>query len=152
MHAPPVPARITLALDAISAHGAWVDRALGGEEPMVDQWEAGELTPTRAQIELLAELTKHPPEWFYRPVEGWEQPTRIFICDGRRRGENRLTIVESHVDWAGVLHTRQLTPDRPAYRPKPARAPKPACQPVPDPAVPGVCATCQLPLRNRRHR
>ncbi len=124
----PVPARITIALDSIGAEGPWVDKALGGVEPMVDLWEAGQLVPTRVQVEALAELTGFPPEWFYRPGDELagtqDDPVRTFMCDRRRRGQNALTIVDSWVDWAGVLHTRQVTPDRPPYRPvKPKQRP-----------------------------
>src|SRR5918995_3245339 len=59
-HAPPIPARITVTLDYIGAEGPWVDEALGGAEPMVDQWEAGELVPTPGQVEKLAQLTGFP--------------------------------------------------------------------------------------------
>ena len=163
-HAPPIPARITDALDSIGAEGPWVDEALGGAEPMVDQWEAGELVPTPGQVEKLAELTGFPVAYFYKPVEEWEtQPVRTFICNRNRRGENGLTILESHIDWAGVLHVEELTPPRPPYRPtKPAQTPpapraRPARpgahEPDEDRATPGTC-TCGLPATraNIRHR
>lgn len=167
-HAPPIPARITVALDYIGAEGPWVDEALGGAEPMVDQWEAGELVPTPGQVEKLAQLTGFPVGFFYKPVAEWEaQPVRTFICSRARRGENGLTIVESYVDWAGVLQVRELTPPRPAYRPK---KPKPASAvkreedaaararpgvhvPEEDRHTPGACV-CGLPVDspNSRHR
>lgn len=113
----PVPARITLALDHRGYWGAWVDKALGGEEPMVDEWEDGTRVPTRGQMEKLAELTKMPVEYFYRPFDEAEAaPARTFICDRSRRGENGLTIVESHVGWDGVLMVKELTPPRPPKR------------------------------------
>ena len=37
----PTPERITIALDYRELYGPEVDRALGGEEPMVDEWESG---------------------------------------------------------------------------------------------------------------
>lgn len=64
----PVPYRITTALDARGLYGPEVDRALGGEEPMVDLWESGDLVPTREQVEALAELTGYPVRFFYFPV------------------------------------------------------------------------------------
>jgi hypothetical protein len=159
----PVPGRITLALNAIGAEGPWVDEALGGAEPMVDQWERGELLPTDGQLEALAEMTGQRPEWFCRPLDELSDPVRMFICDRSRRGENGLTIIESHVDWSGVLHVRQLTPDRPPKRvrkaqpvapssptpARPARAGRHALEP--DPGAPGCC-TCGLPVGNFRHR
>jgi len=114
----PVPARITLALDAIDAEGPWVDEALGGQEPMVDQWEAGESVPTREQVERLAELTGFPVEWFYRPADELGGEMRLFICERGRRTHKALTIVKSWVDWSGVLHVEEETPPKPAYRSK----------------------------------
>lgn len=70
----PVPYRITQALDLHALYGPEVDRALGGEEPMVDLWEEGKLVPTREQIEALARLTDFPVSYFYMPVTesgGW---------------------------------------------------------------------------------
>lgn len=167
----PVPARITMALDLRGKYGPQVDVDLGGVEPMVDEWEEGKRVPTREQVERLAAYTDFPAEWFYRPADelaGTEDdPLRMFICERGRRGENGLTIVDSWVDWAGVLHSRQVTPDRPPYRPakpKPAGAlPQPPAVPararagvhVPeeDPQAPGCCRTCQLPIDrpNARH-
>ena len=156
----PIPARITHALDSIGAYGPEVDQQLGGEEPMVDEWEAGLRVPTLHQIQLLAQMTRKPISFFYRPVQDWEmKPQRIFICERGRRGENGLTILNSWIDWAGVQHVEQETPDRPPKRaPKaaPAAAPAPkrrpgACTPTPDPDTPGCC-TCGLPLSAARHR
>lgn len=64
----PVPYRITTALDMWGLFGPEVDRELGGEEPMVDLWESGDLVPTREQIDALAELTQYPVKFFYAPV------------------------------------------------------------------------------------
>lgn len=80
----PYPYRITAALDMNELYGPEVDRALGGEEPMVDLWETGELVPTVEQIKLLAEMTGVTPEFFYRlPMPG----APGFICgdDGCER-------------------------------------------------------------------
>jgi DNA-binding transcriptional regulator YiaG len=82
----PVPHRITTALNLMGLYGPEVDRALGGEEPMVDQWESGELVPTREQVELLAELTQYPVHYFYIPIK---EPGGIgVVCtsDGCERG------------------------------------------------------------------
>lgn len=161
----PIAARITQALDAIGAEGPWVDEALGGAEPMVDRWEEGLLVPTRAQVERLALLTQMPVGFFYKPVADWEmQPARMFICQMGRRDDNGLTILETHIDYAGVQHVKQLTPDRPPYRerkPKTATTTTTAAAPVdyrkrhapdPDPDVPGCCG-CGLALGkpNGRH-
>ena len=161
-HAPPIPARMTVALDVIGAEGAWVDEALGGAEPMVDQWEAGELVPTPQQVEKLATLTGFPVGFFYKPVADWEHEPRVTrICQRGRRGDNGTVVIKSWVDWAGVLHMEELTPPRPPYRPKkpkpaaPAPADRPPAgthRPKEDRGAPGAC-TCGLPLDapNRRH-
>lgn len=60
------PALITVALDAAGLEGPEVDRACGGEEPMVDLWEEGRLYPTFPQLCSLAELTGKTPEYFTR--------------------------------------------------------------------------------------
>jgi hypothetical protein len=124
----PVPARITTALDAADLWGPEVDRALGGEEPMVDDWEAGRSLPTPAQVKRLAALTGWPVSWFYRPVEDSEhERTRHFVCERDRRPENALTIAESWIDWDGVAHLEVLTPPAPPRRPaRPRSAAKPA--------------------------
>lgn len=87
----PNPQRITLALDLCQLYGPEVDIALGGVEPMVDQWETGELTPTPEQIQLLADLTDFLPGFFYRddpPDLG-----HVFICSigGASRPRKRTT-------------------------------------------------------------
>ena len=64
---PPTPERITMALDFAGLEGPEVDRALSGEEPMVDEWEAGVRVPTLAQVQALAELTGWPVRFFYLP-------------------------------------------------------------------------------------
>lgn len=63
----PTPERITQALDLRELYGPEVDRALGGEEPMVDEWESGERVPTLEQVQALAELTGFPVRYFYLP-------------------------------------------------------------------------------------
>ena len=63
----PTPERITMALTIQDLYGPEVDRALGGEEPMVDEWEAGTLVPTLEQVQALAELTGWPVRFFYLP-------------------------------------------------------------------------------------
>lgn len=163
-HAPPIPARITVALDSIGAEGAWVDEALGGAEPMVDEWEEGKRTPTPQQVEKLAELTGFPLAFFYKPVTDRErEPLIVRICQRGRRGDNGTVVLKSWIDWDGVLHVEELTPPRPPYRPpkpKPAppvptraRAAPGAHKPKEDRHAPGACV-CGLPLDapNRRHR
>lgn len=65
-----------MALNLRSMYGAWVDEALGGAEPMVDDWEEGKSLPTDEQLEKLAE-----PAWFCRPADELGGPMRTFICD-----------------------------------------------------------------------
>jgi hypothetical protein len=70
------PSRITAALDNAELWGPEVDVALGGVEPMVDEWEAGVRAPTPEQVVRLAALTGMQVGWFYRgPVAphgpGW---------------------------------------------------------------------------------
>ena len=72
----PTPERITMALTLCDLYGPEVDRALGGEEPMVDEWEAGTLVPDLEQVQALAELTGFPVKFFYEPPsppvdDGW---------------------------------------------------------------------------------
>lgn len=66
-HGPPTPERITAALDIQGLYGPEVDEALGGQEPMVDEWETGERIPTAEQVEVLAQLTGFPVNFFYLP-------------------------------------------------------------------------------------
>ena len=63
----PTPERITQALDLREMDGPEVDEALGGEEPMVDEWESGDRVPTLEQVQALAELTQFPVRFFYQP-------------------------------------------------------------------------------------
>ena len=64
----PVPERITMALDSRELYGPEVDRALGGKEPMVDEWEAGARIPDLTQIQALAKLTGYTVRFFYEPA------------------------------------------------------------------------------------
>jgi hypothetical protein len=63
----PTPERVTMALDLRELYGPEVDRALGGEEPMVDEWESGARVPTLMQVQALAEMTGFPVRFFYLP-------------------------------------------------------------------------------------
>jgi hypothetical protein len=63
----PTPERITIALDFCMLYGPEVDQALGGEEPMVDEWESGARVPDLAQIQALAEMTGYTVRFFYLP-------------------------------------------------------------------------------------
>ena len=72
----PTPERITTALTLCDLYGPEVDQALGGEEPMVDEWESGARVPTLAQIQALAKLTGYSVRFFYQhplpPItNGW---------------------------------------------------------------------------------
>lgn len=64
----PTPERITIALDFCDLYGPEVDRALGGEEPMVDEWESGARVPSFEQMQALAEMTGFLARWFYEPA------------------------------------------------------------------------------------
>lgn len=63
----PTPDRITHALNYAGLWGPDVDRLLGGEEPMVDEWESGARVPSLEQVQALAELTGFTVRWFYEP-------------------------------------------------------------------------------------
>ena len=65
---PPVRERITMALNLRELYGPEVDQALGGEEPMVDEWESGARVPTAEQVQALAKLTDFPVRFFYQPA------------------------------------------------------------------------------------
>ncbi len=72
----PTPERITMALNLRDLYGPEVDQALGGEEPMVDEWESGERVPSLAEVQALAKLTDFPVRFFYQPAppplgNGW---------------------------------------------------------------------------------
>lgn len=84
LSASPVPERITLALDACGLYGPEVDLALGGAEPMVDEWEAGKRAPTREQVALLADLTGFPVEFFYRTAASLGP---VWLCRRSGRGK-----------------------------------------------------------------
>ena len=64
----PTPERITMALNFRDLYGPEVDQALGGEEPMVDEWESGARIPDLAQIRALAKLTGYTVRFFYMPA------------------------------------------------------------------------------------
>jgi hypothetical protein len=85
----PVPARITIALDACNLYGPDVDAACGGAEPDVDEWELGVSVPSRRQVELLAALCRMPVAYFYEPWDEVEAAAaRVFICHrGGPRGK-----------------------------------------------------------------
>lgn len=52
---------------------------------MVDLWEAGEVEPTREQMEALSQLTGMTVEFFYTPVRPSETLGAMWICDRSRR-------------------------------------------------------------------
>ncbi|MFI7448135.1 hypothetical protein ACIBQX_11610 [Nonomuraea sp. NPDC049714] len=78
----PLPDRITAALNLAGLYGPEVDRMFGGEEPMVDEWEAGTRIPTPEQIRLLADLAGVIPGFFYRLPEAPGGPGFICTSDG----------------------------------------------------------------------
>lgn len=64
----PTPERITTALNLCGLYGPEVDQALGGEEPMVDEWESGVRVPTLQQVQALAAITGYSVRFFYQPA------------------------------------------------------------------------------------
>ena len=88
----PNPRRITSALDIRMLYGPEVDRDLGGEEPMVDEWESGKRIPTLEQVKALARLTDFPPAYFYLPTSP-EELEPIFMCG---TGGCELVVPEPH--------------------------------------------------------
>src|SRR5580700_2707363 len=78
----PTPERITQALDLCGLYGPEVDQALGGEEPMVDEWESGARTPSLEQIQMLAKLTGYAVRFFYQPAPPPLGPGWICGTDG----------------------------------------------------------------------
>ncbi len=98
----PTRERITMALDLRELYGPEVDQALGGEEPMVDEWESGERVPDLTQVQALAELTGFPVKFFYQPPpppdlkNGWIcgsdgcHPLGSDPAEGKGEGTGRL--------------------------------------------------------------
>jgi hypothetical protein len=134
---PIIPARITLALDTAGLHGPEVDVNLGGTEPMVDDWETGKTVPTEAQIKRISIITGYPESFFSKPVDD----AQMTIC-----GRHGCEIIVSHVDDAGVLHVEGHTPV------KKSAAPGEPHLFQPDQRTISVCAICQMPRANQRHR
>lgn len=66
-----------------------ITMALGGVEPMVDEWESGARIPTRDQIERLAKYTGFGADFFYladpAPLVGW-----VCTRSGKGRGCTRV--------------------------------------------------------------
>lgn len=97
--------RITIALDIAGLYGPEVDRALGGEEPMVDEWEAGIRVPTFAQVEALAALAVYPVGFFYMPDP---EPSIGIICV--RSGPGKGCTVVDERPSAPVVELRPTGP------------------------------------------
>ena len=92
----PTPERITLALDFAGLEGPEVDEALGGEEPMVDEWEAGTRVPSLEQVQALAELTGWPVRFFYLPAPPPLTGGHICGADGcQATGEDSVSTTSS---------------------------------------------------------
>ncbi len=83
----PTPRRITMALDLAGLFGPEADARLGVEEPTVDQWEAGQVVPTREQLQRLADLAGVTLAWLYRPAPNPLGP--MFLC-----GEGGCEVVD----------------------------------------------------------
>lgn len=81
-HGPPTPERITVALDICDLYGPEVDEALGGQEPMVDEWETGERVPTSEQVQALSVLTGFPVAFFYLPPPPQLENVMLCTADG----------------------------------------------------------------------
>jgi hypothetical protein len=96
LQASPVPWRITLALDSRGLDGPEVDIACGVVEPAVDQWERGEVVPTREQVEALATLTDYPARWFY--LRG-DPPTGVtWVCSRSGPKGKRCQVIDNRPD------------------------------------------------------
>jgi hypothetical protein len=69
---------------AMGLDGPEVDVTLGGEEPMVDEWETGDRVPTFEDVERLSGLTGYPVAFFFAPMN--DGPFVMFMCgpDGCR--------------------------------------------------------------------
>lgn len=103
----PVPARITIALDARGLEGPGVDEACGTVEPHVDLWECGLEVPTAEQVRALADLTGFPLVFFYQPMPAEPYPAGpVWLCGDRDpRGHSTCAHLTPHwVDARGVLH------------------------------------------------
>ncbi len=94
----PTPQRITMALNLCELYGPEVDQVLGGEEPMVDEWESGARIPDLTQVQALAELTGFAVRFFYLepppPIDnGWicgSDGCRPLAGEGEGEGTGRL--------------------------------------------------------------
>ncbi|HET9656674.1 MAG TPA: hypothetical protein VFP72_15065, partial [Kineosporiaceae bacterium] len=106
----PYPARITSALNRADLYGPDVDVALGGVEPMVDEWETGASVPTWPQLLKLAEMTGVAVGWFFK--EPPESPSHGFICQrsGPGKGCSPLTVTVDGQD-ASVTTLREPDPE-----------------------------------------
>lgn len=99
----PVPARITMALDARGLEGPDVDRWCGtveGSDSDVDRWELALATPTPCQITRLSILTRFPAGFFYEPIPPGPHGGGI-ICWRDKRGCQ--TIIPDLITDDGVL-------------------------------------------------
>ncbi|WP_037165066.1 hypothetical protein [Rhodococcoides fascians] len=101
----PVPYRITAALDLADLHGPAVDAALEVREPTVDNWEAGTLRPSPADVERLSKLTGFAVEWFYRPAP---DPFVGFLCS---RGRGGCELVDERPDAPVISLFPAAAPD-----------------------------------------
>lgn len=103
--AAPVPARITIALDARALDGPEVDLACGTFEGNpdgdVDAWEVALAVPSPEQVRQIAKLTGYPVGWFYEPLPPGPLTGAIYVCTGRRRSSKVLQ--PNVVDERGVL-------------------------------------------------
>jgi hypothetical protein len=114
---PPNRKWITLALDARGLYGPEVDEACGGVEPMVDRWELGELEPTAAQVVLLAELTGHPPAFFYQDPP--DESGFAWLCGRRKVDGARCRQVSNEIVGPAEQHRRDLAARRGEAPPPP---------------------------------
>ncbi|MFG1976978.1 hypothetical protein ACGFJC_47265 [Nonomuraea fuscirosea] len=137
----PVPFWITTALNARALDGPEVDRALGGEEPMVDLWEEGKLRPTPQQIEALAKLTLYPVAYFYQPAP---DGGRAWLC---RRSGPRATRCQTIEMGPGPAPATATAMEEPPRQPPPPKPRTPA-EPL-GPPTRWRCLIPRCPLRRR---
>ncbi len=153
-HGRPVPARITWALDMRGLEGPEVDEQVGTFEGNpagdVDDWEAARATPSPEQVLALAELTRYPVGWFYKPVQPGPQTGGMRINWGGRRGCE--WVPPDVVDERGVLIRDGQDPTGPAPPTQIGLFPVTDVKPGPGKAQPSRAAARRAPSPPSRAR
>jgi hypothetical protein len=110
-----------MALDSRGLHGPDVDPAcgtwVGNPDGDVEAWENADAVPSPAQLVALAELTRYPIAWFYRPLPaGPLLGGPVHVCFTNRR--KSVVLAPDVVDERGVL----LCEGQPREKPNPQGA------------------------------